>query len=323
MVTQRVELAGQRPAAGRQPARGLLGILAEHRNPPGAGGEHRVVEAGDLLRAEQDQQRLQGHRGEGGHRHRVTDAVQAGGDHDDAAGEPPGGPPEIGRVYRGHAPARRGHRPARRDSANVSTTPAPALAAPPYRYHLPAVVSVTITLPAAVGMVSTNEARNQPNAGTRAPMGEPMPRPASRQVTKITTQNASAATGTGPTVWLNWQQPISPSITPSRHSAASAPPAAAESGRPGGAGRAGSGVLTTQSRLYGVTGRRRDPARARAGRRRDRAGRPGACSTRGHQSAGRPGRTGRRRGPPPRSGWRATGARRPSRPAGRCRRSRW
>ena len=47
-----------------------------------------------------------------------------------------------------------------------------------------------------------------------------MPRPASRQVTKTTTQNASAATGTGPMAWLNWKQPISPSITPSRNSTA-------------------------------------------------------------------------------------------------------
>src|SRR5262249_33121795 len=169
---------------------------------------------------EQDQQRIKGHRGEGGHRHRVTGTLQAGGDHDDAAGEPAGGPPEVGRVYRGHAPARRGHVPARRDSADVSTTPSHALAAPPSQHHLPAVLSVTITLPAAVGMVSTNEARNQPNAGTRAPIGEPMPRPASRQVAKITTQNASAATGTGPMMRLYWKQPISPSITPSRNSAA-------------------------------------------------------------------------------------------------------
>ena len=103
---------------------------------------------------------------------------------------------------------------------NVSTTPSPAPTAPPYRYHLPAVVLVTITLPAAVGMVSTNEARNQPNAGTRAPIGESMPRPASRQVAKITTQNTSAATGTGPMAWLNWKQPRSPSITLSRNSTA-------------------------------------------------------------------------------------------------------
>jgi hypothetical protein len=47
-----------------------------------------------------------------------------------------------------------------------------------------------------------------------------MPRPASRQVTKITTQKASAATGTGPMAWLNWKQPSSPSITPSRNSTA-------------------------------------------------------------------------------------------------------
>src|SRR6266550_4092325 len=193
---------------GRQSAGRLLPVLAQYRNRPGAGGQHRVVEAGDLLRAEQDQQRLQGHRGEGGHRHRVTGTVQAGGDHDDAAGEPAGGAPEVGRVHRGHAPTRRGHRPRRPDSTNVSTTPRPALAAPPYRYHLPAVVSVTITLPAGVGMVSTNEARSQPNAGTRAPIGESMPRPASRQVAKTTTQNASAATGTGPTAWRSEERRV-------------------------------------------------------------------------------------------------------------------
>ena len=46
-----------------------------------------------------------------------------------------------------------------------------------------------------------------------------MPRPPSRQVRKTTTQSTSAATGTWPMVWLNWKQPISPSMAPSRNSA--------------------------------------------------------------------------------------------------------
>ena len=78
---------------------------------------------------------------------------------------------------------------------------------------------MTITLPAAVGMVSTSEASSQPNAGSRAPSAEPMPRPPSRQVRKTTTHSTSAATGTWPMVWLNWKQPISPSMAPSRNSA--------------------------------------------------------------------------------------------------------
>ena len=36
---------------------------------------------------------------------------------------------------------------------------------------------------------------------------------------KISAQNASAATGTGPTPRLNWKQPSSPCIAPSRNSA--------------------------------------------------------------------------------------------------------
>src|SRR5215469_13488167 len=219
VMPEGIELALERPPPRRQPAGGLLPVLVQHRHRPGAGGEHRVVEAGDLLRAEQDQQRLQGHRGEGGHRHRVTDPVRRGGHHHDATGEAAGGPPEVGGVHRGHAPARRDQPRARRGRTSVSTTASPAAAAPPYRYHLPAAVLVTITLPAAVGMVSTSEASSQPNAGIRAPSGEPMPRPPSRQVRKITTHITSATTGTWPTVRLYWKQPISPSMAPSRNSA--------------------------------------------------------------------------------------------------------
>src|SRR5215469_9041521 len=127
--------------------------------------------------------------------------------------------PGAGGDHRGHAPARRDQPRARRGRTSVSTTASPAAAAPPYRYHLPAAELVTITLPAAVGMVSTSEASSQPNAGIRAPSGEPMPRPPSRQVRKITTHITSATTGTWPTVRLYWKQPISPSMAPSRNSA--------------------------------------------------------------------------------------------------------
>ena len=62
---------------------------------------------------------------------------------------------------------------------------------------------MTITLPAAVGRVSTNEAASQPTAGTSPPIAEPIPAAASRQVTRISAPNPSAATGTLPTLRLN------------------------------------------------------------------------------------------------------------------------
>src|SRR5262249_60905614 len=82
----------------------------------------------------------------------------------------------------------------------------------------PAAVLVTITLPPAVGRVSTNETASQPTAGTSPPNPEPIPAPASRQVTRIRAQNPSAASGKLPTLWLNKKHPIRPSTAPSRNS---------------------------------------------------------------------------------------------------------
>jgi hypothetical protein len=77
---------------------------------------------------------------------------------------------------------------------------------------------VTITLPAAVGRVSTKEAASQPIAVTSPPSAVPIPAAASRQVTRISRPNPSAATGTLPTLWLNSKHPIRPSTAPSRNS---------------------------------------------------------------------------------------------------------
>ena len=99
---------------------------------------------------------------------------------------------------------------ARARPANDRTTATATLSVPPYRYHLPGVVLVMMTLPFETGMDSTNDAMIQPIPGRIAPLTERMAQAASRQVARITAQNASAATGTGPDVPLYWKLPITP-----------------------------------------------------------------------------------------------------------------
>jgi hypothetical protein len=70
-------------------------------------------------------------------------------------------------------------------------------------YHSPAAVFVTITLPWAVGMVSTRDTRNQPTAGSTAPAAEPVPAAPSRQVAAIRRQKPSAPSGIGLAARLN------------------------------------------------------------------------------------------------------------------------
>ena len=103
-------------------------------------------------------------------------------------------------------------------AANDTTTAAATLSVPPYRYHLPGVVVVMMTLPFETGMDSTNDAMTQPIPGRTAPLTERMPQAASRQVARMTAQHTSAAAGTGPAVRLYWKLPIVPSTRPSRNS---------------------------------------------------------------------------------------------------------
>src|SRR5215467_4147048 len=141
-MRQLVELAFQRAAPGGQPGRGLLRVLGQDGHRPGAGRQHRVVEAGDLLGAEQHERRLERDRRERAYRHRVAGA---GRDDDDAAGELARGPPEGGLIDVAH-PAVPTSVVRRRDplgrATNDATTAAATLSVPPYRYHLPAGVLV-------------------------------------------------------------------------------------------------------------------------------------------------------------------------------------
>jgi hypothetical protein len=100
-----VQLAVQRPAPGREPAGRLLGILAEHVDRPEPGGQDGVVKARDLLRAEQDQQRIQRHRAERAHGHRVVRAVQGRADDQDASRHPARRLPVLQRVDGHQRPA--------------------------------------------------------------------------------------------------------------------------------------------------------------------------------------------------------------------------
>jgi hypothetical protein len=103
--------------------------------------------------------------------------------------------------------------------ANAAITPAATLSVPPYRYHFPGVVPAMITLPFETGMDSTNDATIQPIPGTTAPLTERMAQAPSRQVARMTAQQASAVTGTGPAVRLYWKLPITPCTAPSTNSA--------------------------------------------------------------------------------------------------------
>ena len=73
---------------------------------------------------------------------------------------------------------------------------------------MPGVVAVMITVPLATGMDSTNDAMIQPIPGSSAPLTERMAQAASRQVSRMTTQHASAATGTGLGTRLYWKLPM-------------------------------------------------------------------------------------------------------------------
>ncbi len=102
--------------------------------------------------------------------------------------------------------------------ANAAITAATTLSVPPYRNHLPGVVAVMITVPLATGMDSTNDAMIQPIPGSSAPLTERMAQAASTQVSRMTTQHASAATGTGLGTRLYWKLPMMPSTTPAMNS---------------------------------------------------------------------------------------------------------
>ncbi len=78
---------------------------------------------------------------------------------------------------------------------------------------------MTITLPAAVGRVSTNDAASQPIAGSTPPIAVPIPAAPATQVARMSAQKASDATGTLPTLWPNWKHPTSPCRTPNTNSA--------------------------------------------------------------------------------------------------------
>src|SRR5438034_2708337 len=101
---------------------------------------------------------------------------------------------------------------------NDATIPAATLSVPPYRYHSPAFVLVMITLPLETGIDSTNDVRIQPIPGKTAPLTERVAQAASTQVARMTAQQTSAATGTGPDARLYWKLPISPCTAPHRNS---------------------------------------------------------------------------------------------------------
>jgi len=88
---------------------------------------------------------------------------------------------------------------------------------------LPGGVLVMITLPLDTGMDRTNDVMTQPIPGSSAPLTEPMAQAASTQVSRMTAQHTSAATGTGLGSRLYWKLPIMASTTPSRNSTAYAP----------------------------------------------------------------------------------------------------
>jgi len=112
----------------------------------------------------------------------------------------------------------------------ATTTAAATLRVPPYRYHLPGVVAVMITLPLDTGMDRTNDVMTQPIPGSSAPLTERMAQAPSTQVSRMTTQHTSAATGTGLGARLYWKLPIMASTTPSRNSTAYAPTRTGQSG---------------------------------------------------------------------------------------------
>ena len=115
-------------------------------------------------------------------------------------------------------------------AANEATTAAATLRVPPYRYHLPGVVAVMITLPLDTGMDRTNDVMTQPIPGSSAPLTERMAQAPSTQVIRMAAQHTRAATGTGLGTRLYWKLPIMASTTPSRNSTAYAPATTGQSG---------------------------------------------------------------------------------------------
>src|SRR6516225_4918276 len=113
---------------------------------------------------------------------------------------------------------------------NDATTAAATQSVPPYRYHLPAVVLVMMTLPLETGIDSTNDARIQPIPGSTAPLTERVAQDASRQVARIAAQHTSAATGTDPDARLYWKLPISPCTRPNRNSTPYTPTVTGQAG---------------------------------------------------------------------------------------------
>src|SRR5262245_4531461 len=113
---------------------------------------------------------------------------------------------------------------------NDATTATATQRVPPYRYHLPAVVRGMMTLPLATGIDSTNDAMIQPIPGSTAPLTERVAQAPSRQVTRMTAQHKSAATGTDPAARLYWKLPISPCTAPNRNSALYTPTVVGQAG---------------------------------------------------------------------------------------------
>src|SRR6516165_4550797 len=113
---------------------------------------------------------------------------------------------------------------------NDATTAAATQSVPPYRYHLPAVVLVMMTLPLETGIDITNDVMSQPIPGSSAPLTERVAQAASRQVARMAAQQMSAATGTAPAARLYWKLPISPCTAPNRNSAPYRPTVTGQAG---------------------------------------------------------------------------------------------
>ena len=87
-----------------------------------------------------------------------------------------------------------------------------------------------ITLPFDTGIDRTNDVMTQPIPSSSAPLTERIAQAPSTQVSRMTTQHTSAATGTGLGTRLYWKLPIMASTTPSKNSAAYAAATTGQSG---------------------------------------------------------------------------------------------
>src|SRR5579875_2516085 len=151
--------------------------------------------------------------------HRMADTGEAGGDHDDPGRKLAGRAPEGGDIDCHQRPGSRYRRRRRAGQrTKPTTTPTAALTAPPNRNQAPALLFVITTLPEGVPIASTYAAMNQPAAGISPPPGLSIPQLPSTQVTRISAQKISAATGTAPAMRLYWKLPTTPSAMPSRNS---------------------------------------------------------------------------------------------------------